>query len=243
MLADLAYRADMPLLVLLSLALLVWSAVADLLIGESLYTSRNLALTAALLGGWWLLRGRSWTVTWRELGLQRRDLGRGLRWGAIAFLTVAVALLVGVFLAPYLPPIAALLADERAATFADDLWFVAIVRIPLGTAVFEEVAFRGVLLAAAFRVLSLRAAVVWTSVVFGLWHIPPTMVALWINDVSAASPGGLGTIAGAVAVTTVAGALFTWLRVASRSLVAPILAHVATNSLALIAAIWVQHGA
>ena len=48
-------------------------------------------------------------------------------------------------------------------------------------------------------------------------------------------------MAGAVVVTFVAGLVFGWLRLRSRSLVAPVLAHVATNGLALVAAWVVAH--
>jgi membrane protease YdiL (CAAX protease family) len=46
-----------------------------------------------------------------------------------------------------------------------------------------------------------------------------------------------------VAVTFVAGLVFCWLRLRSRSLIAPVMAHFATNGLALAAA-WftVHHG-
>ena len=223
---------------LLSGLLLVWSAIADLVIGETLYTSRNLLLTVLLIVGWRRYRASSWNQAADEIGLVR--LSRGLRWGAGAFVVIGAALTIGVLLADRVTPIATLLADERAARFADDLLFVTLVRIPLGTAVFEEVAFRGVLLAAGFRVLSTWRAVTVSSLVFGLWHIPPTMVALWINGVSATSLEGLLTIVGAVIVTTIAGYGFAWLRIASGSLLAPILAHCATNSLALIAAVYVQ---
>ena len=227
-------------LVSLSLLLLAWSAVSDLVIGEAFYTSRNLLLTTVLVAGWWLWRDRQWSKAAPELGLEHARLVHGLGYGAVAFCLVAAALVVGMALAPYVPVIDALLQDERAAVFANQLWWVAIVRIPLGTAVFEEVAFRGVLLAAAREALRLRAAVAWTSVVFGLWHIPPTMVALWMNEQAVTDLAGLTTLIAAVVVTTVAGALFTWLRLASGSLLAPILAHIATNSLALVAAVRVQ---
>ena len=236
----LAYRGRMLALSVLSGLLLVWSAIADLVLGETLYTTRNLALTLLLLVAWWRYRAQRWSSVAEEVGLARERIGSGLRWGAAAFAVIGAALLVGVLAADAVPPIAALLADERAAGFADDLLFVTLVRIPIGTAVFEEVAFRGVLLAAALRVLPTWRAVSVSSVVFGLWHIPPTIVALWINEVSAASVGGLAAIAGAVIATTIAGFGFAWLRVASGSLLAPVLAHCATNSLALLAAVHVQ---
>jgi uncharacterized protein len=62
------------------------------------------------------------------------------------------------------------------------------------------------------------------------------MVALQVKGVEVSSAAGIGAIAGAVLVTTVAGMMFCWLRERSGSLLAPILAHWATNSLGLLAA-------
>lgn len=231
---------------LLAGALVLWSLIANLAIGERAYTTRNLLLTGLLLAGWWWhrTRGRDGaadpSTVARELGLAPRQVGAGLRWGGAAFLLVAGAIGIGVLLADAVAPIGALLSDQRAAGFADDVWFVALVRIPLGTAIFEEVAFRGVLLAAALRWLSRWRAVAVSSIAFGLWHIAPTIVALRINEVVVASPGGLIAIGGAVVVTTIAGYAFCWLRLASDSLVAPILAHIGTNSVGLLAAVVAQ---
>ncbi len=66
------------------------------------------------------------------------------------------------------------------------------VRIPIGTVLWEETAFRGVLQAALRRALPGPAAIAVTSGVFGLWHIRPTIAALRINGVAAGGPGGLG---------------------------------------------------
>lgn len=56
------------------------------------------------------------------------------------------------------------------------------------------------------------------------------------NDVAVASGRGVGAVAGAVLVTTVAGAALGVLRLGSGSLLAPVLAHWATNSGGLLAA-------
>jgi uncharacterized protein len=228
---DLATVHPMRSVLALSGGLLAWSVVANLGLGETLYVARNLAATAGLL---WVAHriglGRA------ELGLQRRALGRGLRWGGVSAVVVAVALGAGVALADVIGPVGALLADERAALGAGALTWAVLVRIPIGTAVFEEVAFRGVLGGACRQVLTPLAATCWSSAVFGLWHVAPTIVALRINDVPPASPAGVGAIAGAVAVTTVAGLLFEALRMRSGSLVAPVLAHWATNAFGLLAA-------
>jgi uncharacterized protein len=110
------------------------------------------------------------------------------------------------------------------------------VRIPLGTALFEEVLFRGVVLAALQQVGSTGFAVAWSSIAFGLWHIAPTIVALRENGVPPASPAGQRAILGAVLVTTLAGIGFAGLALASGSLLAPFLAHWAVNAFGLLAA-------
>jgi uncharacterized protein len=215
----------------LSTALLVWSGVANLGLGERFYVGRNLLLTAALL-----VAARGLGLSAAELGLARPALRPGWRWGAGTAVVVAAVLVVAVAAREYVGPVATLLGDQRAALPPDELRYHAAVRIPLGTAVFEEVAFRGVLFAVLARVLRPWTAVTVSSAVFGLWHVAPTIVGLRINEVVPASPEGVGAIVGAVVVTSVAGVGFCWLRLRSGSLLAPILAHWATNALGLLAA-------
>lgn len=222
-------------LLVLSVGLLLWSVVANLLIGDTLYTVRNLALTGLLLAGWLGMAGPG-ENSLEDLGLTRSSLFAGARWGVGAVVLIALVLTGAVLLADRIDAIATLLADERAAAADGSLLDATLVRIPIGTALFEEVAFRGVLLALALRILPTVRAVGATSVVFGLWHIAPTIVTLRINEVEVASLASAGAITGAVLVTTVAGVGFCWLRLRSGSLLAPILAHWATNALGLLAA-------
>jgi membrane protease YdiL (CAAX protease family) len=119
-----------------------------------------------------------------------------------------------------------LLADRRmAGVDARGTAWRALVRIPLGTVVLEEVAFRAVLPA----LLSPVAA----AVLFGLWHIAPTAKALEVNGVRR---GRVIAVAGAVVVTAVVGIVLWELRVATGGLAAPALVHVAANSGATVAA-------
>jgi uncharacterized protein len=219
----------------LSIALLAWSFFANLGLGETLYVRRNLTLTVVLL-----LLARAVGLSATEVGFGRPQLARGLRWGAGAALLVATVLGIGLLLQDHVEAVALLLSDQRAVTPPGGVLYQATLRIPLGTAVFEEVAFRGVLLAILVRTMRTASAMAVSSVVFGFWHVAPTMVALQINGVVVTSPAGIGAIAGAVLVTTVAGMMFCWLRERAGSLVAPILAHWATNSLGLLAAVSTQ---
>jgi len=214
-----------------SAGLIVWSLIANLVIGDTGYTLRNLALTAGLL-----IAARRAGLEAAALGLARGRVSDGLRWGAGAVAVIAVVILTGVVFAEALPFVSSLLADERAQLDGAALAAAMLVRIPLGTALFEEVAFRGVLLAVWLRCCPPKVAVLASSVVFGLWHIAPTAVSLDLNSIAPTTLAGLAAILGGVVLTTLAGLGFTWLRRRSDSLLAPLLAHWATNALGLLAA-------
>ncbi len=135
------------------------------------------------------------------------------------------------------PALRPLLADARAGGLdGAEIAVQALVRIPLGTVLCEESAFRGVLQAAAGRVLPLPAATAVSCAVFGVWHIRPTLGGLAANDLA----GGVAATATAVLLTVLwtaaAALLFTWLRLRSGSLLAPALLHLAANSLGVLAA-------
>jgi uncharacterized protein len=222
------------LVILVAVGLTGWSFFGNLVLGETLYVVRNLVLTAGLLA--LARRGGAW----RFVGLDREQWRTGALWGGAAALVVALVVGVGTLLGDQLGPVGALLSDDRADLGRGELYYHALLRIPLGTALFEEVAFRGVLLGLLLRVTSQLRAVAWSSVVFGLWHIAPTIVALRVNDIAPGSGEGLVAILGAVGVTTIAGGVFCWLRLASGSLLAPVLTHWATNAFGLLAAAWTR---
>lgn len=177
-------------------------------------------------------------ATLADLGLRRADLGAGLRYGGAAFGVVLVALL----LAAALPATRDLLHDERAQIDGGQLIYEIAVSIVLLTAVPEEFVFRGVLLGSAVSLWGERQATVITSAAFGVWHVQPTLATMsdnpTVSGLSATVPGRVVVVLGAVIVTFVAGLVFGWLRLRSRSLLASVLAHVATNGLGLAVA-WV----
>ena len=114
--------------------------------------------------------------------------------------------------------------------------YQAVVRIPIGTVLWEETAFRGVLQAALRRVMPQTAAIVVTSAVFGIWHIRPTLQALRVNGLASDRRQATARLAAGVAATTASGVLLSWLRARSGSLAAPVLLHLATNSGGMAAA-------
>jgi membrane protease YdiL (CAAX protease family) len=197
------------------------------------YVAANVAATGLLLTA-----ARAGRLSWEELGLAPHRLPAGLRWGGAcsALVTCGLAIALAV------PGLRPWLTDARVAGLdGAELAHQVLVRIPLGTVLWEEVAFRGVLLAALARLVSVRAATALSATVFGIWHVRPTLGALAANDLAAGPvPRALAVLLGCL-LTAAAGVLFAWLRLRSGSLLAPALLHLAANALGTLAAAVAHH--
>ena len=170
-----------------------------------------------------------------ELGLARDDLRRGLKIGAVGAATASAA----VAIAAGHPTTRTFFHDARLEDISRrETIYHATLRIPIATALAEEIMFRSALHALFAREHSERATLAWTSLLFGLWHLLPTLDAFEGNPVSELGENtarnrrmaALG-IAGA---TMGAGILFSYLRLHSRSVAAPVLTHAAFNSVAFV---------
>ena len=183
------------------LVLLVHNLGANLWVKDRWYVPLNLATAASLVG-----------VTDVELS-----------WGRAQVAPAAVVLAAVAALSVW-PRTRRLFADRRmAGVDARGTAWQVLVRIPLGTVVLEEVAFRGVLPALLSPVVA--------SVLFGLWHVVPTIKTLDVNRL----PRSPALVGGAVAVTTVVGLVFCWLASVTGGLLAPALVHAAANGGAVVA--------
>ncbi|MEA2704169.1 MAG: protease family protein, partial [Actinomycetota bacterium] len=174
-----------------------------------------------------------------DMGLTVPRSGAGLVAGLIVALIV-VALIV---LAAAAPTTRRLFADRRMTGVGPaGAAYRAAVRIPLGTVLIEEVAFRGVLLVLLAAVVPLGWAVAATCALFGLWHVVPTAATLDVNGISDPKDRG-ALLAATVGAMAVAGALLCWLRLASGSLAAPAVVHASATAAATVAAYVVQRDA
>ena len=117
-----------------------------------------------------------------------------------------------------------------------------LLRIPVGTVAWEEIAFRGVLQATLRRVLAEPAATAVGSAVFGLWHIRPTAEALAVNRLAAGRGARITAVTAVAAGTAGAGALLSLLRKRSGSLAAPVLLHLAANCAGPLASALARRG-
>jgi uncharacterized protein len=172
-------------------------------------------------------------------GLTTADLGLGpgsWRLGRAGTGWVGAAA-AGWVLVATVPATRPVLGDKRSAGLdGRGVVYQAAVRIPIGTVLWEEVAFRGVLQASLRRVLPVPAAIALTSGVFGLWHIRPTWQALRTNGLAGDRRHAVVRVGAVVVVAAASGALLSWLRERSDGLAAPIALHLVTNSGAAVAA-------
>ncbi len=175
-------------------------------------------------------------ATVEDLGLAPSHGLAGLKRGAI----VSAALLGALGLAAWSPRTRRLFEDRRLRDVAPStVAFRAVVEIPLGTALSEELIFRGALLGLARRRMSTPAAVAATSVLFGLWHVLPSLADRDMNPLTDDRPPA-AVVAGTVAFTTLAGLMFSVERLTTGSVVAPIMTHTTSNVGTLVIAHLVQ---
>jgi membrane protease YdiL (CAAX protease family) len=199
-----------------AVTLLVISNVVSNRIWPQGYVVWNLGMTAVLLAV-----ARLAGLTLADLGLPGVRLRRGLTIGALA--------------AAALPATRTAFVDERGAVPLAAILFVALVRIPLGTVVLEELAFRGVLPALVGG--GWWRATLVSSGLFGLWHVLPSMGS---GPAVTSALGTSGAVIGTVLFTAAAGIVFRAWQRWSGHLVTPMLLHAATNSLGALIAWWMS---
>lgn len=206
-----------------------------LVVTDLLLTDQNMWLTvpiACLAVAVLLVLGRRAGLSWTQLGLGRRQLVSGLRWGSAAALLVAAGYLI--FWA--LPIGRDALTDDTMPTTPRDAAIRILVVIPLRTILLEEIAFRGVLWGLLRRRGTATTATCWSAVAFGLWHVPAGLRFVGSNqalkDVVGESQLAAASVVVAIVIATgLAGLLFAELRRRSGSLLAPAGLHLAANGI------------
>lgn len=231
-------RPARPLTVLVPLALCLGVLVLDnvatnLVVPQAWYVPVRLCSSAVLV----LVAVRLAGCRLDDLGLARDQLGEGFRWGGAAMAVVAGTYVVGALL----PPTRPLYLDARARDLTGGgLAYMAFVAVPVGTVLLEELAFRSVLPALLVRRTSIWRAVLVSSVLFGFWHVLPSIglntVNPWVSGFASGSAGQVVASTFAVVGTFVAGVCFSWLRFRSGSVVASMLLHVSTNTFGYVVA-------
>lgn len=184
-----------------------------------------------------LLVGRMAALTWPELGLGSQSLLRGTGVALGAAVAVATVYAIGIAI----PFTRGAFRDTRYRLGLRSALYLSLVAIPLGTVIFEEVAFRSVLWGLLDRDFGVATATTVSACLFGLWHVLPAMsLARTHTSVRGRAAAGRRrvavTVLATIVFTTIAGVVFSELRRRSGSLVAPFGLHWATNGLGVLAA-------
>ncbi|MBS1849168.1 MAG: CPBP family intramembrane metalloprotease [Actinobacteria bacterium] len=212
----------LPLLIALVAVLTATNIARSSVVPHGAHFFLNVALAAGVVAAAHFMGG----LDAAALGVSRRSLGAGLRYGAGAFGLVVVVAAV----AAALPAGRHALDVDDAHVTAGSLALRVGLIIPVGTVIVEELIFRGVLHGLLTRAFSPLRAWMIGAMLFGAWHVYPA----WRADGAAAA---MGTFV----ATTIAGVIFVWLRVRSDHVVAPMLAHLATNTVPLTTAWLLAH--
>lgn len=186
----------------------------------------NLA-AAAVAVGFGLLFGLSFT----QMGMGLGFIPRGLLYALI----VSLVVILGTFAVASVPRLRQYFAAARQLA-PNHIAYETAVRIPLSTALSEEILFRGVLLGVLLQFHGVWVSIFVGSLVFGVWHVLPALrqASVQLDPSTATNHRILFTLA-TVATTGLAGVCFSWLRIAAGSIVAPWLLHWSINSSAMLA--------
>lgn len=210
-----------------------YNLVQNLLLPVRAYVPANLAASLGLVG-----MARRYGCSWDDLGLKPAAARDGFRLG-LAGVAASVIVAVG---ASANRTTRKYLLDERAARQRHgDIAHRVLVRLPIGTALFEEVAFRGVVEAMWRRSgENPRRSAVVAAVGFGMWHLIPATQALTGNPLGprfTSSMSRAGVILAGALLTTFSSLGFSWMRDRSGSLIAPWMTHAAINSAGYLAGV------
>ncbi len=225
-----AQEAGLPLwpLVVVIAVLLVINVINNRVAPNSHYLLWSFASSLLLLA-LGLLDGNSFT----EMGLSWKYYLSGLIWAGLCIGAVTLVYVFGII---YKPTRKAFRDERHAELSGGRLAFHALLEVPFGTVLLEEIAFRAVL----FSMLARRYGLVWgivlSSILFGLWHVLPSIGSHEQNPalgsvVGRGRRGNIFAIALSVLTTTAAGFVFCALRLLSGSVLAPMGLHWATNGL------------
>lgn len=171
--------------------------------------------------------------TWTDMGLGWSHLLTGLGWAAICIGLVTIVYLFG---SAFRRTRTAFHDERMSALTGSRVMFQALIEVPFGTVLLEEIAFRSVLFSMLVRRYGLGWGIVVSSILFGLWHVLPSIGTHEQNPAlgSVVGEGRRGNILAvglSVLTTTIAGVLFAGLRIISGSVLAPMGLHWATNGL------------
>lgn len=180
--------------------------------------------------------GRLAGLSWTEMGMGKRALLHGVIWAVGSVVVVAIVYAVALAI-PGLGKVTGDTPHPRQALFT------ALVEVPFATVLLEETAFRGVLWGLLEHDHGALAATTVSSLLFGLWHIAPSLgdegivPPAWLAGHTLAVPVWM---VATVLFTALGGVVFCELRRLSGSVFAAMGLHWATNGLGSLVQLWAR---
>jgi membrane protease YdiL (CAAX protease family) len=171
-------------------------------------------------------------ATAEDMGLDGRRWWRGLLAGGALAVPVSAAMMLGAAV----PATRRFFRDERiVGAHPREALYELAIRMPLATAIAEELMFRSAFESLLARRRTRNAAAVVSAAAFGLWHVLPTLDRVHSNPgVAQTHRGSTQRQALVVAVVTGATAIgslgLSWLNRRTGSVIAPIVLHYAINA-------------
>lgn len=195
---------------------------------DVIYLWLNLSL---LLMIWWWSK-RFLKLSNEEIGICKTNLGRSLLLGLAAAACIVLPFALILWIRSYIA--LDISGPVLAVNRLPDLLWRSLIRIPLGTAFFEEMLFRGFAFGYLKKRFSNYKTILLTSLLFAIWHIVPAFKTIRGNF--NVGEFFLGTALWIVFLTGsfIAGLLFGWLRYQGKHIAGCVLAHALINSLSLV---------
>ncbi|HSW78642.1 MAG TPA: CPBP family intramembrane glutamic endopeptidase [Candidatus Babeliales bacterium] len=200
-------------LFLLLAAILLYGYLFPRIAGRRLYTLFNLGF--ALFSVWLV----------KKAGANWGQLGFSFSLSSIAIALVVLLIVISAELVFF--------KKNRLEISAANLREL-LVRIPFGTALAEEMIFRGSLIGVLLLSYSRFWSLLISSAIFGIWHLLPGPSSTWTqqNLMYKNKPRWLARLSSdsvTVLVTTFGGLFFGWLRLASGGILLPWVFHSGIN--------------
>jgi len=173
-----------------------------------------------------------WDFRPADAGIRRGGLWTSLGYGICLVAMIIIPLFAGLWMLPRVGiSLPAIRLDEMAQ---EGLVSRLLIRIPLGTVVFEEMLFRGVFLGLLLKKLRPQRALIASSLLFGVWHIVPALKVMVRNFAVASLAPGIGMFILGILGACIAGYIFGWVRVKTNNMIGPVIAHLFINDIALV---------
>lgn len=218
---------------LLAMFLFTYNNVINLLpqtLHAPLYVWINLGVLLLI----WMWSRRYLSLASSDIGWTTHNLGKSILYGLGVGALVVLPFVILLWL---LPSMGFNAKTPRLEMIVRDIfWWRIFIRIPIGTAFFEEMLFRGIFYGYLMKKFSHARTILISSLFFGFWHMTPVYRVV-SQDLQTTSPAHfLALFLLLVLGSVVGGILFAWIRYRTKNITGCVLAHALINVLSLLGA-------